>query len=251
MKKNQLLSIAIIFIGYASFGQTYSTVTGKTPIRLETPKGMSKSKSITKSAIYNAPPNCVIVDFTHNQPHRNGSVNATVSFVQAASTFVSTQQFNSSFDSAKNLATTLKIKGKDLLDLNAKLSNKQSQYQKMQNTINASHATIEHVAQIFGNGRFNGRASYTGNTTVKLLCIDPVLQSPAALNGELTRFVTQYADSLATNIPNNGGVISNTSSTTNNNDIFKSTLGSNIWIIISLILIIILLIIILKRRKKI
>lgn len=248
MKKNYVFFVLCIFLtGNTLIGQTASIVTKKAPIRIETPKNWNKNKSKHDSALYNAPPNCVITDFTLNVTKRNGPVQHSVDFVQGGSRFISTQEMNDAFSSADNLATTLKIKGTDYLDLKANLDSKYTEYEKIQNTIEASHATIQHKATVNGNGRFNGRSWYEGDVTVKLLCFEGYMKSKAKLDAELKEYVQQYADSIS-KIKENSNTNGNNSTDTGNT--YTQKPAYNIWLYIGGGLIIILLIILLLRRKK-
>lgn len=250
MKKNHVFLVLCIFlISNALIGQTVSTVTKKAPIRIETPKNWNKNKSKHDSALYNAPPNCVITDFTLNVIKRNGPVQHSVDFVQGGSRFISTQEMNDAFSSADNLATTLKIKGTDYLDLKANLDSKYTEYEKIQNTIEASHATIQHKATVNGNGRFNGRSWYEGNVTVKLLCFDGFMSSKAKLDAKLKDYVQRYADSIAKKNATNNGNTDTSSTTKQDNDDQTGVFKPIIIIIIIIVIIIIIIIIIIRRRK--
>jgi len=256
MKKHYLFfTLCIILTSNILIGQTTSTVAGKTPIRIETPKNWNKNKSKSAAAVYNAPPNCVIMDFTLNVVKRNGPVQHSVNFVQGASRFISTQEMNDAFSSADNLAVNLNIKGTDYLDLKAKLDSKYTEYERTQNTIEASHATIEHKAIVNGNGRFNGRSWYEGNTTVKLICYDDFMSSKTALDEKLKEFVQRYADSIAkmnadNNATNNGDTNSSSSTKFNGNN-QTGILTPTLIIIIVIIVGTLILIIFIRRKRKI
>tara|TARA_R110002096_G_scaffold336495_1_gene529899 strand:- start:23 stop:772 length:750 start_codon:yes stop_codon:yes gene_type:complete len=249
MKSNYLFfAICIILSNSTLFGQTTTTITGQAPLRIETPKNWNKNKAMNDAALYNAPANCVIISATLNEIQRNGPVQRSVDFVQGGSRFVSVQEMNDAFSSAYDLVTTLKIQGKEYLDLKAKLDTKYSEYEKVQNTIEASHATIQHKATVNGNGFGNGRSWYEGDVTVKIYCPDEYFRNKTKLNENLNSFIQKYSDSISNNNTNNIRTNDNNVGNTGNLDTEKT--NNNLWIyIIGGIIVLLLLILIFKKRK--
>lgn len=250
MKRNYLLFVlSIIMASNTSFGQSTTIVTGKAPIRIETPKNWSKNKAMNDAALYNAPANCVIIDYTLNEHNRNGPVQRSVDFVQGASRFISTQEMNDAFSSAFDLATTLKIQGEDYADLKAKLDRKYSEYEKVQNTIEASHTTIQHKATVNGNGFGNGRSWYDSSLTVKLLCCDEYLCSKTKLDENLNNYVQKYSDSIS-KINSNNNPIDTGNTGNNTEEVINQYSNYNLWYYIGGGIIIILLLILIFRKRK-
>lgn len=176
-----------------SSAQTQTIVTGKAPISLETPKGWNKNKKLSKSVVYNAPQNCVILDYSLTRHHLNGAHSIGVDFVAAGSRFISHQEVNTAFSNALDLAVDLGIQGQDLLDLQVEFNQLQSHYESMQNLIESSHASIQHSATIWGKGAFNGRSWYFGSLNVTLLCCDAEHCSKQQMENKLYALVRDKA----------------------------------------------------------
>ncbi len=236
-----ILFFILIILSTKSYGQSISTVTGKIPIDLVTPRHTAKNKTTSRSGVYNAPPNCVILDYELNLKRKNGpGAGGTVNFVQGGSRFISTQEMNNAFSNSVDFATSLKIKGKDLADLKLKLDEKHNEYQKLQNIIEASHTTIEHKASMNAQGKFTGaRSWYNADLNIKLLCVDDYLRSSADLKNNLREFVQSYSDSIPANAINTSPVEVDISNQSNQKFSLSPVIFIGILIFVSLVIIVV------------
>lgn len=251
MKNKQLfIAVCVILTSSTIFGQTITTITGQAPIRVEVPKNWGKNKFKSDMATYNQPPNCVIISATVNDIEKNGPVTRSVSTIGANSRFVSTQELNSAYSNANNLAASLKIKGKDLADLKAKLDSKFSQYEKIQQQIESSHSIAKLSASVSGSGSglaFRGGAWYQGDITVRLLCLDDYYRSKTNLDENIKNFIKSYADSISSNNTINRQV--NNVNSDNFEDLYTEKKNNNLSLyIIGGLIFVSLLILIFKKR---
>lgn len=236
MKK--LLIVSLVLFPLLIFSQTTQMSDNSAAyVKVETPKNWAKDKQKIGNSIYNAPKHCTILKANINTISANGPCDASIKNVAAGSRYISTTELNDAFSNAKNLAVSLKIKGDELADLNAKLDTKYSEYEKIQNQVESTHRTIELIARCNGAGAFNGRSWWEGKGSVQLLCCEDYVCSKPSLENHLSQFVNDYKKNTASEDGKSEEGIN------------SSFLKSNLIYILGGIIIIILLILFFRKKK--
>ena len=234
-----LLLCAIPLLTIAQISK--STVEGA-QIKLDFPVNTKKNKTQTRTAVYNAPPHCIIMSFKVLHKQDLGPTDFSFDFVAKGSRFISKQEMNQSFTDVLDLATKLNIQGEDYIELKGKLDQKHSNYEKYQTQIEASHSSIRQWAQIQGAGMFNGRTIHEAKAQIELLCIEDYLTNIISLNNHLETYVKDYSKTVDTTTLN--------SKTEPNNSPQNAKFSITQILIIILIIIGFVLIVIFIIRKK-
>jgi hypothetical protein len=160
--------------------------------------GSWKRQSVVdeRSAIYNPPPGCFVMDCQARVMSSFGLTSSSVSLVAADSTFVSEEQIDESYawaaDLAANLAAQQGAQGLTA-ELEAALVQERRRHLQYVTLTQASHQTCRLFARATGRGTLVDKgSSIVMSADIELCCGGMELQSESHLQNHLESFIWEY-----------------------------------------------------------
>jgi hypothetical protein len=163
----------------------------------ELPKNTNKNRTQLFSSTYSpALPAWVISSQSRTEMYRIGPVSVTVDTVPGGFHLLTSNQFQTEYNSVKNYVLSLNIADKYKVDINAKLEDYVKNYSSYSMEISSSHGAVVHKAVLSGAGMFNGRTAYRGFIATAEVCAPPEVTDVAGLDQRLRDWVNGVVKSL-------------------------------------------------------
>jgi hypothetical protein len=124
----------------------------------------------------------------------------TLTSVPAGYSFVTSSQYQQTYQDVKNFVLNLNILDKYKININANLQQFTNNYAAYAQTLAVSHGSILLYAKLESAGKFNGRSEFHGIVHDTETCCPPETTDPIALKTALTTWVTNTVNAL----PNKG-----------------------------------------------
>lgn len=126
--------------------------------------------------------------------------NSNLTAVPANYSFVTSGQYEQTYNGVKNLVLNMNILNKFKVDLVAKLEQFTKNYASYAQSLSASHGSLVLYTELTSKGVFGGRSWYRGVVLSTETCCPPEIRDPGALRTALTEWVNETVNAL----PNKG-----------------------------------------------
>jgi hypothetical protein len=150
--------------------------------------------------VYSPPMTCWVISSYSWQETSKRKASRVLSAVPGNYSFVTSSQYNQTYNELKDFVLKLDILGKYKADIIAKLNLFTQNYADYAYSINSSHGTVTLDVTLTSAGKFNGRSWLEGKIMTTETCCPPEIRDASLLKTVLTDWVTNTVNSL----PNKG-----------------------------------------------
>ena len=164
-----------------------------------TGKNENKNKQYGPYRLVEGLNNCwVISAYQHVEMTAAGKYSAGVSHQPAGFKLNQSETYNSEYQNVRNYLLTLNLPKNVQATIEAKLNEFVKNYSAFSQSIDTSHAIVQHNVTLWGAGLGNGRSWYEGYVNITETCCPPELRDGAALRSTLKAWVDETAKKYKT-----------------------------------------------------
>jgi hypothetical protein len=149
---------------------------------------------------YSPPPTCWVISSYKLTTNSTSGASSNLTAVPAGYSFVTSNQYQQTFQDIKNLVLNMKILDKYKIDIIANLQQFTNNYASYAQSLSVSHGSLLLYTKLESKGMFGGRSWYRGVVSATETCCPQEIQDPVALKTALTIWVENTVNAL----PNKG-----------------------------------------------